>query len=43
MIDVKEVWIAIQKKSQTKNQTLFAWYLHIAGANKTCNHLTSCL
>ena len=43
MIDVKGVWIAIQKKSQTENQTLCAWYLPMAGANETCNHLISCL
>ena len=35
MTEVNEVWIAIQKISQTKNQILCAWCLCVAGANET--------
>ena len=38
MTDVKEVWIAVNKKSQTENQMLCAWCSCMAGAYETCSH-----
>ena len=43
MTDVKEVWIAIHKKSQTENQILCPWCSCMAGAYETCNHVITCL
>ena len=43
MIEVKEVWIAIHKKSQTKNQILCAWCSCMAGIYERSNHVSACL
>ena len=43
MTDDKEVWIAINKKSQTKNEILCAWCSCMSGAYETYNHVIACL
>ena len=42
MTEVKEVWIAIHKKSQTEDQILCAWCSCVASAHETCNHVIAC-
>ena len=43
MTDVKEVWIAIHKMSETENQILCTWCSCVAGAYETWNHEIACI
>ena len=43
MTDVKEVWIAMQKMSETENQILCTWCSCVAGAYEICNHEIACI